>query len=122
MDYNGIATTGAALMGYNGITTTSAGVHFILIINPLLGPLTSLKMLVHWINKLFPAGNEAVQTASLSVSVLRQVDDFVCHWQQLFLQDSVTLELYGVKLEKKDFFGKSDPFLTISRSSEIDGS
>ena len=35
--------------------------------------------------------------------------------------DILTLEFSGVKLDKKDWFGKSDPFFTFSRSNE-DGS
>ena len=35
-----------------------------------------------------------------------------------FLQDFVTLQFCGRKLDKMDFFGKSDPFLAISRSNE----
>ena len=33
-------------------------------------------------------------------------------------KDVVTLQFKGHKLDKKDFFGKSDPFLVISRSNE----
>eukprot|EP00112_Aurelia_sp_Birch-Aquarium-sp1_P009496 Seg2080.8 transcript_id=Seg2080.8/GoldUCD/mRNA.D3Y31 product=Copine-8 protein_id=Seg2080.8/GoldUCD/D3Y31 len=33
-------------------------------------------------------------------------------------KDVVTLQFCGRKLDKKDFFGKSDPFLTISRCNE----
>jgi len=33
-------------------------------------------------------------------------------------KDFVTLQFSGRKLDKKDFFGKSDPFLAISRSNE----
>lgn len=32
--------------------------------------------------------------------------------------DSVTLQIEGKKLDKKDFFGKSDPFLVFSRKNE----
>ena len=35
-----------------------------------------------------------------------------------FFQDIVNLQFCGRKLDKKDFFGKSDPFLTISRCNE----
>ena len=33
-------------------------------------------------------------------------------------QEEMTLQFDGQKLDKKDFFGKSDPFLVISRSNE----
>lgn len=36
-------------------------------------------------------------------------------------QESVMLQFCGNKLDKKDFFGKSDPFLVFYRSNE-DGS
>ena len=36
----------------------------------------------------------------------------------LSLQEIVTFKLSGTKLDKKDFLGKSDPFLVISRSNE----
>ena len=35
-----------------------------------------------------------------------------------YLQDVVTLQLKGHKLDKKDFFGKSDPFLVFYRCNE----
>jgi hypothetical protein len=31
------------------------------------------------------------------------------------MRESMVLTLHGVKLDKKDFFGKSDPFLNIYR-------
>ena len=34
------------------------------------------------------------------------------------LQDVVTLQFKGHKLDKKDFFGKSDPFLVFYRCNE----
>jgi hypothetical protein len=34
------------------------------------------------------------------------------------LKDEVILKFHGVKLDKKDFFGKSDPFLIIHKSME----
>lgn len=34
------------------------------------------------------------------------------------LQDIVTMQLCANKLDKKDFFGKSDPFLVFYRSNE----
>ena len=34
------------------------------------------------------------------------------------MKDVLTLELKGHKLDKKDFFGKSDPFLVFYRSNE----
>jgi len=33
-------------------------------------------------------------------------------------QDIVTMQLCANKLDKKDFFGKSDPFLVFYRSNE----
>ena len=33
-------------------------------------------------------------------------------------QDVVTLQFNGKKLDKKDFFGKSDPFLVFYRCNE----
>ena len=40
---------------------------------------------------------------------------FVCFFA---LQDIVTMQLCANKLDKKDFFGKSDPFLVFYRSNE----
>merc|ERR1712002_1017989 len=34
------------------------------------------------------------------------------------LQDSVTMQFCANKLDKKDFFGKSDPFMVFYRSNE----
>ena len=34
------------------------------------------------------------------------------------LQDEITLQFCATKLDKKDFFGKSDPFLTFNRVNE----
>jgi len=34
------------------------------------------------------------------------------------VQDEVTLQFGASKLDKKDFFGKSDPFLVFSRTNE----
>lgn len=34
------------------------------------------------------------------------------------LQDSATLQFCANKLDKKDFFGKSDPFMVFYRSNE----
>ena len=34
------------------------------------------------------------------------------------LQDEVVLQFCASKLDKKDFFGKSDPFLLFSRANE----
>lgn len=34
------------------------------------------------------------------------------------LQDSVLMQFCANKLDKKDFFGKSDPFLVFHRSNE----
>lgn len=39
---------------------------------------------------------------------------FVC----LFFQDIATMQMCANKLDKKDFFGKSDPFLVFYRSNE----
>lgn len=36
----------------------------------------------------------------------------------LFPQDIATMQLCANKLDKKDFFGKSDPFLVFYRSNE----
>ena len=36
----------------------------------------------------------------------------------VLFQDEVTLQFTAAKLDKKDFFGKSDPFLTFSRVNE----
>lgn len=36
----------------------------------------------------------------------------------LFSQDIATMQLCANKLDKKDFFGKSDPFLVFYRSNE----
>lgn len=36
----------------------------------------------------------------------------------LLLQDIATMQLCANKLDKKDFFGKSDPFLVFYRSNE----
>lgn len=33
-------------------------------------------------------------------------------------RDEVILELSGIKLDKKDFFGKSDPFLEIYKLTD----
>lgn len=33
-------------------------------------------------------------------------------------RDQVTLEMSGFKLDKKDFFGKSDPFLEIYKLTD----
>jgi len=30
----------------------------------------------------------------------------------------VTIQFHGKKLDKKDFFGKSDPFLVLSRAND----
>lgn len=35
-----------------------------------------------------------------------------------FTQDIATMQLCANKLDKKDFFGKSDPFLVFYRSNE----
>lgn len=35
-----------------------------------------------------------------------------------FKQDIATMQLCANKLDKKDFFGKSDPFLVFYRSNE----
>lgn len=35
-----------------------------------------------------------------------------------FLKESVMMQFCGTKLDKKDFFGKSDPFLVFYRSNE----
>lgn len=43
------------------------------------------------------------------------------HSGDLLPQESVMLQFCGNKLDKKDFFGKSDPFLVFYRSNE-DGS
>ena len=45
------------------------------------------------------------------VKSLQQVTAFV-------LQEQATIQFCAHKLDKKDFFGKSDPFLTFSRSNE----
>lgn len=34
------------------------------------------------------------------------------------LQDSATMQFCANKLDKKDFFGKSDPFMVFYRSNE----
>lgn len=39
----------------------------------------------------------------------------------LLKKDSVKIQFHACKLDKKDFFGKSDPFLTLSRANN-DGS
>ena len=36
----------------------------------------------------------------------------------IYIQDEVELSLSGKKLDKKDFFGKSDPFLVFEKSNE----
>ena len=43
---------------------------------------------------------------------------YVCLSCMLVLQEQATFQFQGLKLDKKDFFGKSDPFLTFSRSNE----
>lgn len=35
-----------------------------------------------------------------------------------FRQDSATMQFCANKLDKKDFFGKSDPFMVFYRSNE----
>lgn len=35
-----------------------------------------------------------------------------------YLQDSATMQFCANKLDKKDFFGKSDPFMVFYRSNE----
>lgn len=45
----------------------------------------------------------------------------VCLCVLFFSQESVLLQFCGNKLDKKDFFGKSDPFLVFYRSN-VDGS
>lgn len=48
------------------------------------------------------------------------VQNVLCYCTLLFncLQDVVTLQFNGKKLDKKDFFGKSDPFLVFYRCNE----
>lgn len=46
---------------------------------------------------------------------------FFFFWLLPSVQESVMLQFCGNKLDKKDFFGKSDPFLVFYRSNE-DGS
>ena len=36
----------------------------------------------------------------------------------VLLQDEITLQFTATKLDRKDFFGKSDPFLSFSRVNE----
>ena len=39
-------------------------------------------------------------------------------WFSLVLQEEITLQFCGKKLDRKDFFGKSDPFLLFYRTNE----
>lgn len=55
----------------------------------------------------------------ISISALYVTDNFI--FVLLSFQESVMLQFCGNKLDKKDFFGKSDPFLVFYRSNE-DGS
>ncbi|KAK7880333.1 hypothetical protein WMY93_033035, partial [Mugilogobius chulae] len=57
------------------------------------------------------------ESLSLSLSFLTLFLSFLV----VYLQESVMLQFCGNKLDKKDFFGKSDPFLVFFRSNE-DGS
>ena len=36
----------------------------------------------------------------------------------VILQEEITMQWCGKKLDKKDFFGKSDPYLLFHRSNE----
>lgn len=36
-------------------------------------------------------------------------------------KEVLTIQLAGERLDKKDFFGKSDPFLEIFRANQLDG-
>lgn len=37
------------------------------------------------------------------------------------VKDEVVMQFSGTKLDKKDFFGKSDPFLVFHKSTESGG-
>ncbi len=41
-----------------------------------------------------------------------------CDYKAYYLQDVATMQFSGQKLDKKDLFGKSDPFLWFYRSNE----
>lgn len=70
----------------------------------------------HWITQLlvtnrviYNNGSKATETLILFILLLSL---------PFCMKDVLTLELKGHKLDKKDFFGKSDPFLVFYRSNE----
>lgn len=58
---------------------------------------------------IYNSGSKATETLILFILLLSL---------PFCMKDVLTLELKGHKLDKKDFFGKSDPFLVFYRSNE----
>lgn len=62
----------------------------------------------------------AIALKVLLYSMSETLDIPVCLSVLFLFQESVLLQFCGNKLDKKDFFGKSDPFLVFYRSN-VDG-
>ena len=60
---------------------------------------------------VFRKNLEKIQQGDIEVRVEELIDN----------HDLLTLQFRGIKLDKKDFFGKSDPFFTISKANEAGG-
>lgn len=81
-----------------------------------------------------PEGSESLYPSKLSVKKLREKDfsvvtaylpfsilSFLLYSHSLSLslsQDCATMQFCANKLDKKDFFGRSDPFMVFYRSNE----
>lgn len=60
------------------------------------------------------------QTKELKKYKHKKMSFLLLHSRLFFLclQDSATMQFCANKLDKKDFFGKSDPFMVFYRSNE----
>jgi len=65
--------------------------------------------------------SESLNWIQFGLFLVKSSSSFYCQltheYVELF-QDEVTLQFCATKLDKKDFFGKSDPFMTFSRVNE----
>ncbi|CAL8092250.1 unnamed protein product [Calicophoron daubneyi] len=52
------------------------------------------------------------------IDTIRQTSVIVCIREDPFSKDNIYLKMQGSNLDKKDFFGKSDPYVTIYRRNE----